>query len=206
VVKDFIENTKTEIKVNAPAQEVGKVHIRVTTFGGTSGKFFFDEYTYVALLALTINRAGTGSGSVTCDGGACASSYAFGTKVTLVATPVLGSTFAGWSGGGCSGTPACVVAMNADTTVTATFNANSVLLPPLLVECKVPKVKGFSLGRAKFAVTEAHCKLGLVRKPKAKKGKKLGPLVVKSSSPAAGAVRDEGTKVSLTLGPKLRKK
>ena len=74
--------------------------------------------------ALTIVKNGSGSGSVTCNGGACAAKYAAGSKVTLAASAASGSTFAGWSGGGCSGTGSCEVTINADTTVTATFNAS----------------------------------------------------------------------------------
>jgi phospholipase C len=43
--------------------------------------------------------------------------------VTLVAAAVAGSSFAGWSGGGCSGTANCVVTLNASENVTATFNS-----------------------------------------------------------------------------------
>jgi hypothetical protein len=43
--------------------------------------------------------------------------------VTLTASPDSGSSLAGWSGGGCSGTGSCAVTMTADQTVTATFNA-----------------------------------------------------------------------------------
>src|SRR2546429_5029213 len=38
---------------------------------------------------------------------AAAASYASGTGVTLTAAAASGSTFGGWSGGGCSGTGAC---------------------------------------------------------------------------------------------------
>jgi hypothetical protein len=41
--------------------------------------------------------------------------------VTLTAGAATGSTFTGWSGGGCSGTGTCVVTLTAATTVTATF-------------------------------------------------------------------------------------
>jgi hypothetical protein len=41
--------------------------------------------------------------------------------VTLTAQAGLLSAFAGWSGGGCSGTGTCVVTLNASTAVTATF-------------------------------------------------------------------------------------
>ena len=79
---------------------------------------------------LTITKSGTGTGSVTCNGTSCAASYNQGTLVTLAATPASGSSFAGWSGAGCSGTGTCVVTMSANTAVTATFNANPVVPPP----------------------------------------------------------------------------
>ena len=41
--------------------------------------------------------------------------------MTLTATPAAGSTFTGWSGGGCSGTGTCQVTMSAAESVTATF-------------------------------------------------------------------------------------
>jgi hypothetical protein len=81
-------------------------------------------------VAFAVVKAGTGSGTVTCNGGACASSYSEGKEVTLVAAAAAGSTFAGWSGGGCSGTGACTLTIKAATTVTATFNANPIPPPP----------------------------------------------------------------------------
>src|SRR5438093_768142 len=45
--------------------------------------------------------------------------------VTLTATPASGSTFTGWSGGGCSGTGSCSVTVTAAVSVTATFNQSS---------------------------------------------------------------------------------
>jgi len=41
--------------------------------------------------------------------------------VALGATANAGSTFTGWSGGGCSGTGTCLVTLTADTNITATF-------------------------------------------------------------------------------------
>jgi hypothetical protein len=80
--------------------------------------------------SLTVARAGTGSGTVTSSpsGIACGSicSLPFAASVTLTATPASGSTFAGWSGGGCQGTGTCQVTMSSDQTVTATFNATPV--------------------------------------------------------------------------------
>jgi hypothetical protein len=81
------------------------------------------EFALILEFKLTVTKTGTGTGTVTCDGGACASSYAGGSKVTLAATAASGSSFAGFSGG-CSGTGSCIVTIAVDTTVTATFNAN----------------------------------------------------------------------------------
>lgn len=70
--------------------------------------------------------------------------------------------------------------------------------------CIVPRLAGKTLAGAKAALAAAACKLGTVRKPKPRGGKRLPPLVVKSSTPTAGA-RPAGGKVNLTLGPKPRK-
>jgi hypothetical protein len=58
-------------------------------------------------------------------GGTCAASFQSGTQVVLTAAATSGSTFAGWSGGDCSGDQACTVTLTANTTVNASFTANS---------------------------------------------------------------------------------
>ena len=85
--------------------------------------------------ALRVSGAGAGAGIVTsspagigCGGSgytACSALFAAGSAVTLSATPVPGATFAGWSGGGCSGAGTCTVTLTSDTTITATFNASA---------------------------------------------------------------------------------
>lgn len=79
---------------------------------------------------LTVNFLGSGTGTVTSStsGFSCAStavscvdSFPAGTTVTLTATPIAPSTFGGWSNG-CTGTSTCVLLMQSDTTVTASFN------------------------------------------------------------------------------------
>ncbi len=85
------------------------------------------------LPTLTVFKTGTGSGTVTSSptgiscGGTCTSSFTTGTTVTLTPTANSDSSFAGWSGGGCSGTGNCTVTLNGNTTVIATFN----ILPPV---------------------------------------------------------------------------
>lgn len=75
---------------------------------------------------LTVNVSGTGSVSSNPAGidncaGSCTAAFDRDTAVTLTAS---GANFSGWSGGGCSGTAACQVTMNSDTTVSATFGGS----------------------------------------------------------------------------------
>lgn len=88
-------------------------------------------FTAIPQGVLSIAKVGTGSGTVTRSGGAlncgstCLETLAPGTVVTLTATPAIGSSFDGWSGGGCGGTGACAFTINANTTVTAIFNSGT---------------------------------------------------------------------------------
>ena len=72
---------------------------------------------------LTVIKSGTGTGAVTGGSINCGPSCTYtGTgSVTLVATPVAGSVFTGWSGGGCTGTAPCTVQLSSSASVTATF-------------------------------------------------------------------------------------
>jgi len=79
------------------------------------------------LFTLKISKTGSGAGTVTSSpvgiscGSTCSHRYPSGTLVTLTAKAAVGSTFAGWSGSGCSGTGTCRVKMIAAKSVTATF-------------------------------------------------------------------------------------
>jgi hypothetical protein len=83
--------------------------------------------TFAPLFTLNASTAGAGSGTVSSSpagiacGATCAAGFTSGTVVTLTATPDASSVFAGWSGGGCSGTGPCVIALSAAATATATF-------------------------------------------------------------------------------------
>jgi hypothetical protein len=76
---------------------------------------------------LTVITDGTGNGIVASNpdgilcGENCTEPFDDGTPIMLGAASQSGSTFTGWSGGGCSGTDPCEVTMTADTIVTATF-------------------------------------------------------------------------------------
>jgi photosystem II stability/assembly factor-like uncharacterized protein len=77
--------------------------------------------------ALTVTRTGEGSGTVTSQpagidcGTDCGESYAFGSQVTLLATPNTGSSLAGWTGA-CTGTGTCSVSMDLPRAVTVRFD------------------------------------------------------------------------------------
>ncbi len=74
--------------------------------------------------SLTVSLSGSGSVSsspagISC-GDDCTNDYDEGTSITLTATADSGFDFTGWSGA-CSGVSSCVVVMNSDQSVTATF-------------------------------------------------------------------------------------
>src|SRR2546425_3909948 len=83
---------------------------------------------------LTVNRAGTGSGTATSSppgincGATCSAAYDSGTVVTLAATPAAGSTFSSWSGCNTVSGTTCTVTMTAAKSVTATFTAQPFIL------------------------------------------------------------------------------
>jgi hypothetical protein len=85
---------------------------------------------------LDVTKDGTGIGTITSSpagidcGETCeedSASFDYGTTVTLTAGASIGSTFTGWSGGGCSGTGICIVILDEAKTVTATFSTSNIL-------------------------------------------------------------------------------
>jgi hypothetical protein len=147
---------------------------------------------------LTIIKAGTGSGSVTCNAGACASTYPEGEEVTLAAIAASGSTFSGWSGASCSGTGSCVVTIEEDITVTAAFTANpkpeetcatNASLcppppPPAVGTAKAAGTASVKSGKASLKLTcsGGPCKGTLKLTAKVKQGKKIKSLVIGKAS------------------------
>ena len=101
----------------------GTCNVTMTAAASVTATFTLQQQTFT----LNVSKGGTGSGTVTSNptgincGADCSESYNSGTVVTLTASPAGGSTFAGWSGAGCSGTGTCNVTMNAAASVTATF-------------------------------------------------------------------------------------
>lgn len=126
---------------------------------------------------LSVALAGPGTGSVTSApaGIACATDcdqfFDIHTQVVLTATPQSDAVFAGWSGGGCTGTGACTVTMDAQAEVTATFAyAKRTLTIAKLgngagVVSSTPA--GISCGASCTASYDAHTMVALVATPAA---------------------------------------
>lgn len=126
---------------------------------------------------LAVAKTGSGSGTVTSNvggincGATCAAAFNHGSTVTLTASPASGSTFAGWSGAGCSGTGTCTVTVNAAQAVTATFNAI-----PVPIQISSP--------------SETHKKFRVSHNPKlAQISEKLAPIGTKFKFTLNGAAK-----------------
>jgi Ca2+-binding RTX toxin-like protein len=115
--------------VNAGVNNHIKLAIADTSDFVLDSAVFIQAGSLVSGNLLTVSKNGTGGGTVTSSpagidcGATCSHAFTSGTMVTLTATPDATSTFAGWSGAGCSGTGQCVVTMDQARSVTATFNA-----------------------------------------------------------------------------------
>jgi hypothetical protein len=112
---------------------------------------------------LQVTKTGTGSGTVTSSpsgiscGTTCSGSFSKRTTVTLTALPASGSVFAGWSGGGCTGTGSCTVKINQNMTVTATFNTSAPPPPPGTFTLTVTKIQNEGTGNVTSSPAGIDC-------------------------------------------------
>ena len=125
------DGTKAQFSCTAPATPGTYTHVcklNPTRASNCCSQTNNNGSVTVTANTLTVVPAGSGSGKVTSDiagidcGATCSAPYSSGTAVKLTAVPSAGSIFVSWSGGGCAGIGNCTVTMNADITVTATFN------------------------------------------------------------------------------------
>jgi len=88
-------------------------------------------YKVVDSYVLDVSKDGTGTGTVASDqtgiscGDDCSETYHGGVNVTLTATPDTGSEFKGWSDPTCGTDLSCAVIIDADESMTATFDVAS---------------------------------------------------------------------------------
>ncbi len=137
------------------------------------------------VFTLEVKKAGSGSGSIASlpegiyCGHECSAEFEKGETVKLVADPDSGSTFEGWTGGGCAGTGVCTVTIGSDTTVTATFDEAE---PPPPGEGKVTVGPTASVKHGKAAVTitcsGGPCENTLILAAKVKKGRRTPTVVI----------------------------
>jgi hypothetical protein len=114
----------------------------------------FDQH-LPATHGLMVSTVGSGAvvsnpAGIDC-GTQCAASFAAGTPVALTATPASGSAFAGWSGA-CSGTGACSITLDGDSSVRATFAS----LPPQMFLVSV-SLGGSGAGRVTSTPAGIDC-------------------------------------------------
>jgi hypothetical protein len=103
-------------RVKTPAPDGGTGGTTTTPDSGTTT-------TTSATLTVTLSGSGTGTiastpAGVTCTGTTCKGTFARGTMVSLTTTPAAGSVFGGWSGG-CTGSAACAIKLDADAAAAA---------------------------------------------------------------------------------------
>ena len=121
-----------DVKVDGVSQGA----ITSYTFTNVTSAHTIDATFALNTYTLTVNKSGTGSGTVTSNpagiscGSDCMEDYTYGTVVTLTATPsYVGTTFGGWGGDctSCGKNITCAITLNADKTCTATFTATQQL-------------------------------------------------------------------------------
>jgi hypothetical protein len=116
----------TEPTANLTFPDIGDVLVTLTVSSPYDSASTSQTITVIPKVILSVEVDPVDGGTVIRDPDQNA--FDIGTEVTLTAVPNTGYTFSGWSGGGCSGTEPCIVIMNADTTITATFAINTYTL------------------------------------------------------------------------------
>ncbi|MEN6422804.1 MAG: choice-of-anchor Q domain-containing protein, partial [Smithella sp.] len=132
----YTSTSDLTLQVESPAINTGKDLSAYTDMDASwpadkdgnprSGAWDIGAYQYGAtnkstLVVTSVNGTVASNPSGINCGSTCSADYESGTSVTLTASPNSGYTFAGWLGGGCSGTGTCTVTMNEATFVTANY-------------------------------------------------------------------------------------
>jgi sugar lactone lactonase YvrE len=134
-------------------------------------------------VVLSVTKSGSGDGTIVSTpagiscGADCSEPYPVSTVVVLTVTPVSGTVFTGWSGGGCTGTGICVVTLVDATTVNAGFLTEG---PP------TARLSVAKLGTGDGTVTSAPA--GISCGSDCSQTYVLPVVVTLTASPAAGSV------------------
>ena len=172
-------NPKTDTVVLTAQQETqllaGQLYVNIhtSTHGNGELRAQIDNVGATVTRALTVSKAGSGSGTVsgTTEAGTvvncgsdCGEAIPNGKAATLTATPAAGSTFASWSGA-CTGTGQCVVTMDAAKAVTATFDTAAPPNPPRLgnIATRMQVLTGADVMIAGFVIGGSAAKTVVVR-------------------------------------------
>ncbi|MGH7308221.1 MAG: hypothetical protein ACREK6_05965, partial [Candidatus Rokuibacteriota bacterium] len=126
----FLSPTQARVTIPSIGDPRRAVIFVTTDNPATTGAALLDVLE--ARPTLTVVKTGGGTGTISSSPGGisncintCSAQIQLtstsGTPVTLTATPTGGSTFAGWFGGGCSGTGSCTLNLREATTVSAVF-------------------------------------------------------------------------------------
>ena len=86
----------------------------------------FSKNVTTATHGLSVYKKGSGRGSIVKNPSGTV--FNSGTEVILTAAPYANSVFFGWSGACIGNSPVCTVTINADTSVTATFNLKGAII------------------------------------------------------------------------------
>ncbi|MBK8051354.1 MAG: Ig-like domain repeat protein [Anaerolineales bacterium] len=100
----------------------------VYTFAHVTANHTITASFAIDMHSLSLYKTGTGGGIVAND--PAGGSFAYGTVVTVTATPLISSTFTGWSGDASGSTNPLVVTMDAAKAITATFTLKTFVITP----------------------------------------------------------------------------
>jgi photosystem II stability/assembly factor-like uncharacterized protein len=132
-------------------------------YAGTDGGGVFKSSPPQGPPSLHVSKSGAGNGTVTSDppgiscGSTCQADFSKGTGVTLTALADTGSTFTGWSGGGCSGTGPCTITLNSNTNVEASFALSGSCAYTISPTNKTFKANGGSVSIKISATGQTNC-------------------------------------------------
>ncbi|NLD82138.1 MAG: hypothetical protein GX642_13355, partial [Smithella sp.] len=131
----FVDSANGKYQLRAGSLPVNKAKALIATYATAldgvtrpqGGTWDIGAYEYLSaqstLFVTSANGTVTSNPSGINCGSTCYANFDADAWVTLTASPNSGYTFAGWSGGGCSGTETCTVSMASAQVVTANYAA-----------------------------------------------------------------------------------